>query len=740
MLGWVGLLVAAGCGGDDSRAADSHIEDARATPVARSTADASVRPRRSEHPVFVLHDNRLLAHTFRGGALWIDAGSAGFAKYARFGIPRRRWTLGATRGGQRVAVPRRRAHLYFGLTPGGVEHVDTVSVRAHAKRGGAMSLSFNARRLGSKKLRAGWNQLSWAVPAGVARAGHNDLRFGGSEPGVSWVRVGQALGAGDSAEPPRPWSDEAIVLADGDAVTYYVLVPEGAQLVATVSPAACRVEVRGRHHEGAFAGSLRGDRGHLDLGDVEGKVVRLELRARGCKRARVTGAAITVAGAAPSIPKRGAPPRYVVLWVMDTLRADRVRPFNPAARAEVPNFERLARTGTVFNPYWVQGNESQTSHASLFTGVYPVTHGVRTAGVGGTWRIARRFHTIGMEARRRGMHTIGVTANGYVRSFGGYGRGFDFWHNLMRDKTLKKPFRGYVPGRMVLDRALEKFEPAAGRPTFLFIGTVDAHKPYVGHEPWLSRYDPGPYRGDFEKMARAWMLKIPFGVMECTWVPPKRDIQRINAIYDSDVSYQDMLLGKLLAKLDELGIADQTMLIVTADHGEEFWEHGICGHGNTSREVLLHVPLVIHYPPLFPGGVVRGGAEGVDVLPTLIDALGSEPNPTMQGASLIPVAHGVGAGYVRPSYMSQYEYAHSMRVGHWKMRVASRTQHMWNLRSDPFENKDLIASRPIERQFMTDVMSTFLVYRRRWNKQTWGVATNMTAAAAAALERSPRRN
>src|SRR6185369_276526 len=113
-------------------------------------------------------------------------------------------------------------------------------------------------------------------------------------------------------------------------------------------------------------------------------------------------------------------------------------------------------------------------------------------------------------------------------------------------------------------------------------------------------------------------------------------------LYDSNVSYQDDLLGQLIEKLQGAGIWDQTMLIVTADHGDEQWEDGRVGHGGSNRDMLVHVPLLIHYPALVGKGKYTEGAESVDIVPTIADALGVPMDPEWQGESLLPLTEGVG--------------------------------------------------------------------------------------------------
>jgi hypothetical protein len=121
-------------------------------------------------------------------------------------------------------------------------------------------------------------------------------------------------------------------------------------------------------------------------------------------------------------------------------------------------------------------------------------------------------------------------------------------------------------------------------------------------------------------------------------------------------------------------------------------------------------------------------------VPTVLDLLDRPIFDAAQGHSLVPLAQGVTGGYPMPSYASQYEYAHAMRLGDWKLRVGRPDGIvLYDLVGDPEEMTDVARTRPIERRFMTDAMLLFLQYRGRWNKRAWGVAGNMTERAACEL-------
>jgi arylsulfatase A-like enzyme len=258
------------------------------------------------------------------------------------------------------------------------------------------------------------------------------------------------------------------------------------------------------------------------------------------------------------------------------------------------------------------------------------------------------------------------------------------------------------------------------------MGFVDTHVTWRAHEPWIGKYDTEPYAGPYKKAATDPQVDlIAAGKVKVT----DRDKTRIIALYDSDVSYQDDLIGKVRAQLADWKVDGDTMLVITADHGDEFWEDGRLGHGGSLHDTLVHVPLLVNYPPLFPPGVaVSEGTESIDILPTLIDALGGKIPPSMQGDSLIGLAQGVGRGYPRPAVASQYEDAHAMRLGDWKIIIRSGGQvRVYDAAADHLEKTDVAATRPIERRFLCDALSTFLVYQKDWKKRRWGVASNQTA-------------
>ena len=740
-------LLAAACGSKKKSHDDAGSAKGDATAVV-TMADAAIdgppaTPARVEHAAWSLVDNRHAAHRFVDGELVIDAADIGFARYIRFGVPVPRWHLGQSVAGVRAAAADRTATLEVPLTVEQARTTVQLTARVFGDAKQQLGVKINGRPASKDprvELAAGWQTVAFAIDPARFGVGENQIVFetSGKAKGkiaFEWLRFGIARELTD-ADPRAAITFDAkgsVDLAKDAGLTYFVTVPDGAHLVADVS-SPCSIEVRARPSADAFAGgALAGEAARVDLTQMAGQVVALSLVARDCPKAKITNARITLHGPPPVPLPAAAPPRYVILWIMDALRADKIPTFTPGARAQTPNFDELAKSSTVFRQYYVQGNESQTSHSSMWSGVYPAVHNVRLAGVGGTWKLSAELPLIATELAEAGLYTTAVTGNGFVNADGGYARGFKEFRNMMREKGIDN---GIIYGETIVDAALGQLDKRRADPTYLFMGTIDTHGPWIARKPWIDIYSPGRYTGPFQEFGTAKDLGFKPGSMGCSIIPPPADVERLRAIYDSAVSYHDKQVGRLVAQLKSWGIWDQTMLVITADHGEELFEDRRCGHGGSLRDSLTRVPFLIHDPARFPGGtIVDEGAEAVDLLPTILTAVGAAVPEGVQGHPLEPIAQSMGRGWPTPSYASMYEYAHAMRIGRWKVRVGKAgVPIIGDMVDDPGETKDVSQQKPVERRMLTDNLGMFLALRRQWKKGAWGEITNVTTPGAAALD------
>lgn len=650
------------------------------------------------------------------------AGSTGFAKYTRIGnqLSSRKssWELRQTQGDVKVArITGKSANVYVPLTAAAASR-PSVRIRAFAASDTTLSLRVNNHKNINATLEQGWTTAEFEVPPDQLVEGENTLSLFASTPGldVAWLQIGGQAAPADDGLAFFESSSNRLVIGKGAGMSWFVAIPDNAELAGDIADAKCTIVVAATGDDGKIVeGKLIGVGSTIDLAPLAGKAARLDLDAIGCDTAQLSNAALVVPGQLP-VPKKGEPPTYIVFIIMDSLRADRVRIFEPNAPAEVPNWEALAQSAAVFVNAYVQGNESQVSHSSMWSSTYPAKHKAMTM----KHRLADSWTTIDEVAKASGKFVAGATGNGYIRPARGFGSAWNRYVNHI-EKSMG------LKGADMLDKGLSFISANKTQPWFLYLGFIDTHVTWRAKKPWIDKYSPG-YKGRF---ATQYGDEGPRGSSGKGLTDEEQ--QHVRAIYDSNVSYQDDLLGKLIETLKSWNVWDQTMLVITADHGDEQWEHGRVGHGGSGRETLVHVPLLIHYPPLFPAGKITEGVETIDIVPTLADALGVATHPEWQGQTLLPLANGRG-GYPTMSFSSQYENSHVGRIGPWKVKLmATGTPEAYNLTTDPDERRDVFgtANGYIGARMVLDAMWLLRQHNAEWKKAQWGNAANVSGRFAA---------
>ncbi len=718
---------------------------AQKSPAPKSAPTSSLpRIEGEHHPVFSLADNRMQAHLIRQDGLLIAGGDPGIAKYLSFGRPWKTWKINKKIDDKRVAIAHKGVSwLTVPLTAEQAQG-KVLAMRLKSPKAQGVRIKINGKKLKAKKFEKGWHQAQWEIPPGVLTTGENKLEIHwGARGTLGNVKRAYAaldwlfLGAQDPPEElsTQIKSDQGLELSLGDGLAYYIHPYPGAKLklrfAAQTAAARCGVKVKISPREGQPTVVTRTETAleegqvetFIDLASIADQTARMEITAEGehCKRLALTEAAIVMPGPAPKV-KRGAAPKNVLFWMIDNARSDRFKLYNPETRVETPVITKLGETGTVFENSFIVGTESRVSHAALWTGMFPR----QTRFVGPKKKLPSGYVTLPEAIKKAGLKTICWVANGNISRFWGFAEGWNFFRN-----TLHKG--GGLTAKRLADHAIDHITEKGDTPFYLYVGTIDPHVSWRGRQPWLKRYHPEPYNGIFQKnvMGPTWdkLAGAPQNVSA-------RDRKRIQAIYDSTISYNDMHLGRVLEALEKKGIRDQTMIVITADHGEELWEYGRIGHGGSLRNTVVKVPLIIHYPPLFGKGVrVHEGADVIGIMSSILDALGQPIPSKVQAGSLLPLAHGIGRGYPRPAYATQYELAHTIQMEQFKLRVGGNgIPRIYDLSSKRKERGNLRTERPLITRWLTDALSTFLIYQSRWRQSRWGVFNNHLAALPEDLE------
>jgi arylsulfatase A-like enzyme len=381
-------------------------------------------------------------------------------------------------------------------------------------------------------------------------------------------------------------------------------------------------------------------------------------------------------------PQESAP--NLLLVTVDTLRADHCSAYG-YPQPTTANLDRVAAAGVRVDPVYAPMSITGPSHSTIFTGAYPLTHGVVANGsvLGG------EATTLAEILATRGYHTAAVVSAFPLNARFGFAQGFAAYDDEFRAPGTVKAevWNGEKVGRAFDRRADETTQRAIRwleqharepRPFFLWVHYFDPHLPYDPPEPFRSRFaPPGPSpRG------------MPVGT------------------YDGEISFADHEMGKLLDFLDGSGLAPKTLLVVTADHGEGLKEHGRMEHGYWIYEEEVRVPLVFRWPGQLPASKIVAGPAGlVDAAPTILELLRvPAPIGAFEGRSLVPALLGeASAEPGRRIYLQRQSIEiRGVRVAQFGLRAGQfkyiestpeAERELYDLVADPDETRNLCAER-----------------------------------------------
>ena len=365
-------------------------------------------------------------------------------------------------------------------------------------------------------------------------------------------------------------------------------------------------------------------------------------------------------------------PNFLLIGI-DTLRADHLSCYG-YVRGTSPNIDRLARESVVFTRAFANGIPTHPAWTTILTGVHPLRHKIVTHM--GFVKLSRELRMVQEVLRERGYAT-GAVDNMFLKYghfYAWFTRGFDIYSH---PGGIPAPEAGLkVQGRDVTDSALKVLGEIAGsgKPFFLFLHYWDPHSPYR---------PPPPFNRAF------WREGAPEG---------EELLDYIISQYDGEVAYVDAMVGELLDAMDDRGLLDDTVVIVTADHGEELRQHGdYLGHKGL-YDTVTRVPLIIKAPGC-EARVVDALVQHVDIAPTILELAGVSGGLDSDGRSLVPLLEGGGAES-RPVVMLEntQQKAIGIRTERWKLiRYLERTEdglpkgyvQLFDLERDPEERVNL---------------------------------------------------
>ena len=349
----------------------------------------------------------------------------------------------------------------------------------------------------------------------------------------------------------------------------------------------------------------------VELAEFAGQAVTIRLRTDGAEGAVALWSSPRLSGAP-------AEPFHAILIVQDALRADRLSAWGHP-RETSPETDALAREGVLFEHAFSQATKTRASVPSYMTSLLPTTTGVWNSHD----HLADRYLTLAEILRDQGFVTASFIQNLNAGPAAGMHQGFDVLHKPT--SRTKKPAD-------VHPRAARWIRANADRNFLLYLHVLDPHGAYDPPPPYDAWY--------LEPRADETPIEVDRRMDPAFIDAPTAEGRR--ARYDGEILQDDAWLTRLRAELAQLGIADQTLIVLFSDHGEHLGEHGLWEHTPPGFKQVLHVPLLFHHPGLLPQGVRRREpAQLLDVTPTVLELAGVDPTQLpLQGDSLLPLARG----------------------------------------------------------------------------------------------------
>ncbi|MEM9194917.1 MAG: sulfatase [Myxococcota bacterium] len=664
--------------------------------------------------------------------LFIDLGTAAQAKYT-VGDWRSGWGTRGTEGDVTFANAGRRARLYFHS-----DAAEALTVRLRLKPIGTQALTpyINGEQIQSVFFEEGngFRDVDFRLPEEHVRRGENYLllTFGGARRvgaedvsvAIDSARIGPSTPDADLSglRPNRLVSEvtldevgrQATVMPRNSTFRFHLEVPRSGKLGFGVGHvgegealATVTVTPEGGNESRVFSKQVGGEWHDevVDLSSHGGKVVRIELAAPGDGAGTIAWSALSLL--TPPVETREIDrAKNVIVILTDTLRADKLRAYNPRSRVQTPVLDSIAENGVVFETAQSPENWTKPSVASILTGLHPVTHGARTQDA----ILSGDALMLGEHFKANGFATAGFIANGYVSDRFGFDQGWDRYRNFIREE-------GSSDASNVFREAGDWAEAHKDERFFLYVQPIDPHVPYDPGDQYLRMYDN---RTDYTGQVRP--RATPDLLHDAKRNPPRvtfneSDVRRLEALHDGEITQHDVELGRFIERLKSLGVWEDTVLVFTSDHGEEFHEHGSWGHGHSVYQELLHVPLIVHYPESISAGRVSDTVSTMDIGPTIVELAGVRALPAAEGRSLVPLMQG-GRRAVPEMAFSDFQDERRVTVSaNFKFIVRGNlTTSIFDLGQDPGEENQLdLTDRPIAARYLRIHSGQFLGSTDRGN-------------------------
>jgi len=716
------------CGGQGAHGTESKIAPA---PAATPGLTAIAPPALDEAgPSLDLVSSSALLHLYQHG-LVIPFASEGFRKYSQeYTNPWKGTSKIEERTGRILGSTAASLRFPWPDEPGEA----TVIVRVHGGSAGKkLSVRLNGKPVKNATLDSGWQQLAIPIGTGLLLKGENTLALGTGKKSAVFHSI--EIAVGKVAEPADPWpaaSATTTVSTGGKAepslagfsrMLIPVEIPQDGWLVlGTLGAAHFQVTVAAENRPAKLLLDEKQTvpmvpERRLSLAEFAGKLVALELAIR-------DGAA-DAAWIAPRIllPKVAVSPRprpvhNTILLVADALRADKL-PMFANTRVRAPNIAKTAEaTGISFTTTQAASPSSPPSHATIQSGCMPRKSGI----LGDKSKLNPGTPMVSALLAKAGIATDFVGDASFAMK------------RLLPASTWNEFHQPNAEGKggdcsAVIKQILAFSDKQGDKRFFVSAVAFEAHTPYIYHEGTTEHYYSGPMDPAIGKSPDGVILTAIVG-RKLTMTPERWG--QLKGLYDGEVEHLDGCFGALTEGLKSRGLADKTDIILLADHGEGFLEHGSMGHAYGQYAELTHVPLTFFLPGVGHGQKIDTVVGHIDVVPTILDRMGIGADPRLQGESLMPMMSRQGPWMPRVM-PSEYGRSYSLRARdlHYVVDYGGN-ESLFDVTTDPDEKTDAKDKRPLALRYFRDLAGLYLAHRAQWSTAAWGTLNNHRAGFAAA--------
>jgi len=448
----------------------------------------------------------------------------------------------------------------------------------------------------------------------------------------------------------------------------------------------------------------------------------------------------------------------IIFIIIDAVRARNVGAYG-YDKPTTPNIDNIAQQGVLFRNAYSCINYTDSSMTSIFSGIYPAGHGILHHGGSLRDEEVKDFNRSGIELlpeilRSKGYSTIALDWMGRWHR-----RGYDYYSGIPDGKLLRlvnRVLKAIAPHKSLLslraglillrrrilsttyaakfttECAINLVEENRNKPFFLFIHYWDVHQGYT-----VPKRHSRPFRGmnyseiphHTEKVGGLYSISSKgLRSLGVKLLSRTKTVSQQIAEYDGAIRYVDGEIGRLMEGLKKHGIADQTLVIITSDHGESLTEHGIYFDHHGLYEVSIHVPLIMRYPEVLSAGkAVEGFVQHIDLVPTILDLVGINRHAEdFDGESLMPLIHEGkelrSAVYIEEAYAQRkrairtkkYEYikapSEEAAVCRLCNRIHGGVEELYDLDSDPEQNHNLVEDKPETAKKLRNLLAEWMAY------------------------------